>query len=385
MQVFSLNTLKCLFKASCFIVAVIMVVYWVTKFSKNEDISTIETTTYEKLENVSQPEFTICMRAPIIDKKLTEISLEANNQSYMDYLWGDISNDEIYKHVDYENVTENFYTYLIGIGIFWRNKPYSSCMNISSCPFVTIKNNWNGFITKDMFFKCYGLTMDTEYASDIHQIRLYFDRSIRMLLEKIGGVNAMFNYQDQLILNDGGDSIWDNVHESIETPWFKIKLVELLKRRNKQNRPCIPNEIPFDYSQVKRHIEAVGCRAPFHIGYKNTSFCQTGAKRRAANYDLFQKSKNYAPPCQVLSTIIYGLEDVPVKKYDYRPMFNVSELPTSLFISYSNKIKVIEQTRLVDGQSLLGYIGGYIGLFLGKEKNINNLNAMMLRLKHIIR
>jgi hypothetical protein len=345
-----------------------MVVYWIIKFNKNEDISVIETTTFEKLENVSHPEFTICMRSPFIDKKLTEISPESNGQSYMDYLKGDISDNKIYKNVDYENVTEQVYDYLIRIGIIWRNKPYTSCKSISSCPFVTIKNNWNGFWSDFTFFKCYGMTLKKEYANDIYFITLFFDQSIRILLKKIGGVYVAFNYPEQLILMGAGDNIWTNVNESLKNPWFKIKFVEILKRRNKPNKPCIPSKVPFDHTQVKKHMETVGCRAPFQLGYENIPLCQTGVKRKAANYDLAQNSRNYDPPCQILSSIIYTLEDMPINKDDFRKKFNFTELPIPLFVSYSNQFKMIEQTRLVDGQTLIGYIGGYIGLFLGKEQ-----------------
>ena len=70
---------------------------------------------------------------------------------------------------------------------------------------------------------------------------------------------------------------------------------------------------------------------------------------------------DYPPPCRALSGIFSRLTEVPdeIKFRNHRR-------PLSLRIWYADKVKIITQFRQVDFQTLVGYIGGYIGLILGK-------------------
>ena len=66
----------------------------------------------------------------------------------------------------------------------------------------------------------------------------------------------------------------------------------------------------------------------------------------------------YRPlPCQ-------EIPDIPFK---YTRSVNDKTGKFKVVVSYPKKIKIIKQIRSVDVHTLVGNIGGYIGLFLGKS------------------
>ena len=122
----------------------------------------------------------------------------------------------------------------------------------------------------------------------------------------------------------------------------------------------------FDDLILKQYIEKIGCRAPYHKPFKDIPLCDTNTKMK--NYYFLKPKQNlaemfgkYEAPCQRISDFDYKVEKT-----------NYSLIPRSLslYIINQDKIKVITQSRLVDIQSLIGYIGGYVGLFLGKKGNL---------------
>ena len=66
---------------------------------------------------------------------------------------------------------------------------------------------------------------------------------------------------------------------------------------------------------------------------------------------------NFHPPCQGMSKIDYDYFDdsIPTTKGYLKIM-----------IGYPEQVKIISQSQAVDVHTIVGNIGGYIGLFLGK-------------------
>ena len=66
------------------------------------------------------------------------------------------------------------------------------------------------------------------------------------------------------------------------------------------------------------------------------------------------KLSDYPKPCHRISKIRFEL-----KQYDMGNLFTI-------FMKYPEEIKMITQSKEVDIHTLIGNVGGYIGLFLGK-------------------
>ena len=81
---------------------------------------------------------------------------------------------------------------------------------------------------------------------------------------------------------------------------------------------------------------------------------------REAKVEFYEIKNKYHPlPCQEMSNIAFTV-DVMV---DQRKNGTFSP---QMYIMYPDKVKIISQVKSIDAHSLIGNIGGYIGLFLGR-------------------
>ncbi len=93
---------------------------------------------------------------------------------------------------------------------------------------------------------------------------------------------------------------------------------------------------------------------------KTFPFCDTERKmEQSVFFWADDPGSAYPIPCEGASNIGYTFSRVASENSRIDP----SSL--MLFVSYTNKIKTITQSRLIDGHALIGYIGGYVGLLLG--------------------
>lgn len=158
-----------------------------------------------------------------------------------------------------------------------------------------------------------------------------------------------------LLLMESGDGIW----ESDKVPWVKLKSVEVIKRRNKRKDHCLPMEKHFDEFALEEHIKKVACRAPYQKLMSNVSLCKTREKMKESYFDIVQARKKHHLPCQSITGLSFQTDRSDILKSI------LENNSIALLVGYPANIKVITQCQAVDFQALVGYIGGYIGLFLG--------------------
>jgi hypothetical protein len=137
---------------------------------------------------------------------------------------------------------------------------------------------------------------------------------------------------------------------------FQITAMEVLKHRNKQGEPCNGDWMHFDDLVVNKHLVKLSWRTPYQNTHK--PICNTSTKMLDSNHELADERRKDDPdPCQEMSSIVYTFNTV--KTFSDEPLHQ-------LHVSYPNKIKTITQSRSININSLIGNIGGYIGLFLGR-------------------
>ena len=167
----------------------------------------------------------------------------------------------------------------------------------------------------------------------------------------------MFHYPKQFVLAGDGQLLSFRQNGSKGAAiGLTISSVEILKRRNKRKEPCTKEWKYWDDLSLKRLLEEIGCRAPYHAEHKQFPLCSTKNQMKESQYEVSNiKSKYFYPPCQGMSKIdfVYRDDDPPTEEI------------FSFTIEYPEQVKVITQSQAVDGHSLVGNIGGYIGLFLG--------------------
>ena len=357
------------FKLACISAAVCMIFFWIVEYQRNESTTLIEYKSIREIRNVTYPELTICMDHPFLNNELTTFSSDLDKIKYLDHLKGGNSFNYSYNNISYDQVTPNLFKYLDQIWIGWKPSPNNLpkyCADHNNCSYFTFTNNYNG-ISDITFLKCFGIQLNENYIHEINSFQLIFNESLSDVLSQIKRVFVTLNQPNQFTRNSNGvQYVWNSPKGIKRKDFFQITSIDILKRRNKVQEPCLVDWYNFDTLALKPHIAKVGCRPPYHIGYEKFPSCRTQSQMKASIYDPWSMDNTDLPkPCQEMPNIFYkhSFKDTDVD-LTVRQTFKI-------WATYPKKGKVITELRAVNIHSLIGNIGGYIGLFLGKA-NQNN-------------
>lgn len=350
------------FKFLCVLITVIMVGYWIYKYDKNDDQTSIEYLTLNETTNFVYPEVTICFIEPYFTNDLLKSTEQADfNQAYRSYLTGMYEMNETFIDLDYEKTSPNLFDYFEMLTIEWKpiaKSPeiYSNWTNITKCPYFKLKNSYNGF-DGNYFLKCFGLEVKHSFAPNMYGVSILFNNTLNEILKKNQRIQVLFNYPNQFLRYFGGvKGIWPNSKRQLEI--FQITSAEILNRRNIKKRPCTHDLDTYDELVLKRHLDSVGCRPPYINRFKNISICNTKEEMKKVRFEGKQlQSKYLEVPCQ----------EMPYIEYNYFPDPGTFGTNYSIWFTYPQNIKLVTHSKDVDAHSLIGNLGGYIGLFLGRH------------------
>ena len=356
-----------------------MVAFWIEKFFKNEDVSVIEYKYIENADSILLPESTICFWNPFLNSILINISEDVTNVTYRNYLVGGNDTNPHFRKIEFHQVTLDISRYIKSILIGFRpeiNKKNEYCTNMNNCSSVTLENNYNGFVTDTSdFMKCFGFRVNKQYSKEVNYLQIYFHETLTSILRQFPGVQMLLNYPGQLLRKKGADqAIWTNPEQDGIFNSFNVDLTEMLIRRDKVNERCLDESKYYDDLVLQKHMTKVGCRAPYHTTKLDFPICTTSRKIKQYVFNGFEKPKSmYLNPCNEMTYLSFKhtttrlphLEKMGVKSYP-------------LMIFYPDKIKYVKQSQAIDIHAIIGNIGGYIGLFLGKLLLLRLLNFTYL-------
>ena len=366
-----------LFKTFCIIAAIFMVLYWVYKFQfEDRDVGLVDYMPIKEANGIKLPVLALCFENPFLKESLTNKHPNINTSAYLDFLRGK-KYEEGLKEINYDNVTLNLERYLLFGAVTFRNGTQS----METSKIFRHKNVFNGFYEK-RFMKCFSVMMeDTDYDRKISQITLFYNhtRIVDDLTGELVGHEglhatptpvgwAAVHYPGQFLLQgsefgQGAFDLQKNEAERTEPPNFYgfrvfIKSIEMLKRRNSQARRCTEDKIAYDELTLRQHISNVGCRSPYHDQNPQYPLCQNKEMVQKASYEFQDLSEKYYPKsCKRISKMDFDMYKNPVTKFGLSIMM--------FGVQYPEEIKIITQSKEVDVHTLIGNIGGYIGLFLG--------------------
>ena len=359
----NMKSINAIFRVLCILATAFMIGYWLYKFQKNEDITLVEYKPVDELhEAVIWPELSFCFRGPFLNERLSNISNGLNKIDYYQYLIGQKNYGKTYHDISYENVTLNLFDYFSYISIHWKSIDdnfIDNCTSIQDCPYFKFKNNYNGVLLEG-FYKCFGLEINQEYAKDIAYYYLKFESTLRNVTREVESALLSFNLPNQFTRNFGGNQPvnWGNYDKS-GVQIIEITSVELLKRRNKIQEPCVDDWKSYDKNLELKHLEFVGCRSPYQKLSKNFEICNTTEKLKEVLFDGLKLAHDYPSPCLEMPNLAYRYGKTESNAYMTDGV--------KFYVSYPDKWKIITQSQKVDVHTLIGNMGGYIGLFLGKK------------------
>ena len=363
------NFLNWTFKMACTVATISMVSFWVFKFQKNDDLSVIEYKHISNIKEMINPEFNVCFKRPFLSDKLGEINTDISFDHHSEYIEGKLNFDDRHKHIDFNNVTLELFEHLKDYQIQWLGvNSLLNCTSVQKCSFVTLKTSFEGSIYNE-FHKCFGVEIKNPKEKILKAIYINFKPTLLGDLSQIQKANGYseiafvtIHYPNQFLKPENARFIWKSSNESSAT-MFMITTMEVLKRRNKNKEPCLSDWKTYDDLLLNKHLERVTCRTP----YQNTPkpICATKREMLKSIYEFsVDRRANYPEPCQEIS------------KIDYQhtvTTYSNEEKILQLVVVIPQKIRLITQSQSVDVQALIGNIGGYIGLFLGKNNKRGTL------------
>ena len=153
--------------------------------------------------------------------------------------------------------------------------------------------------------------------------------------------------------------------KSVKDITIKIEELDIIKRRNSRKKLCEEDSNLYEHMLLERHRYLNGCRNPSDSASYYYPICNSTKKisESVITYTT-AKSISLTKPCNRISAIRYTLPN----NGEYLTGTHQNGSFT-IRMEYPDEIKVIAQVKEVDIHTLIGNIGGYFGLFLGKMFN----------------
>ena len=335
-----------------------MACYWFKKYAiYDRSINEVDYVPIKDRNDIKLPVASLCLDHPFSKPKFNGLDHMINETTYLEYLNGSIEGIE-FENVDYQKLTLNIGDYFIGGKELWINETGYRDISLSLDHITT----FNGFYY-GVFMKCFSIRIANVKQNHIKELILIYDRQ-SFANDWTGhfGLETMsysMHYPGQFLLGEL------NIEISVEHPLkIFIKEIEILRRRNERNKKCIENSNSFDRRVVNEYIRDKGCRPIYLDGEDQSPLCRSMEKHKRSRFEYATiRSIDIVPDCQVVSKLEESQKDwvltgVVLKK---------EKLNSTVVIQviYPDKIKIITSSKEIDIHTLIGNIGGYLGLLLG--------------------
>lgn len=333
-----------------------MISYWFYKYVvEDRDIGVVDYLSLEDTKDVDFPLPTLCIKTPFLTETLNKTIFGMTRTDYLKYLRGEIWNNT-YELINYENVTINLNDYFTHAtekrtnDFSWRN----------STLLFNHKVVFNGFYLTS-FLKCFSIESNIRNHRDIKKLQLYY--SIQGLVDSSIGPNVpifyKINYPGQYLL---GDNPYYYSMKEGNYRFVRVKKIEILKRRDTNNKKCSENYLRYDQMILKQHLSTTGCHPPYLETGTETPKCDSMKRLKESRFQYESvRAMNYPKDCKRMSEIRTFISGGKLKSLEGKWRFG---------ISYPEEVKIITQSKEIDIHSLIGNIGGYFGLFLGKVASL---------------
>ena len=360
-------------KLICISGLICMVGYWLYKFGiEDRDIGVVD---YQSLDetDVGRPVLAICVKNPFLDDEIRLVDSKLNDTIYEKYLIGDLDEPKFHD-IEYENVSLDLNEYLVEMAYYHRD----GSRTITTKHKKRHESIFNGIINGE-FVKCFSPQMETKETYSIKTVKYVYNKSrifndLGDSVGEDGRILISLYYPGQFLMKLDDHNTIDSI-----SMWINAEIddIEFLRARKKRSRDCMVDWKSYDALVLNKHIEKKGCIAPYHGHHNSFLRCRNKTERKRYVYDSDKaKTSYYPPPCHRISKLRVDFDTcrhvdmrtcglhVDMRIFD--PHSTGGPNLWIFLITYHNHwMKIIEQSKEVDIHSLIGNIGGYVGLFLG--------------------
>ena len=371
------------FRLICLVTTLSMICYGIYRYLLNEDVSTIQFRRFNGIDKDIYPTFTLCFSGfGIYNRRKIRSLTSGDNKEYRNFLLGRYWNEEFLKLAQ-KNITleaRDIITELSmhaqdeegEIPIFeWKNgkqyehvssfyesyisahdKCFSFDINIQTLPALKV-NDLTRIETKLEGY--YGGLFTSAYAAG--RLNLFVLLAYPRQLMRQFPVVELRNMQARQPKNI----------VNVDTQGM-----EVIQQRSKSSSTCKEDWLNDDNQIIDQLISKVGCRLPGWNTTLNIPVCDSQDDFAALQVPLISTVdmkflKNYIQPCRQIFTVISTssikrptLEDLKNKDWENNDTFTMLNIHFKS-VGYKELINV----RAFNEESLIGNLGGYIGMFLG--------------------
>ena len=367
MGLFNRNCSKLIFTLTCYTTVSFMVVYWLYKYQVDDrDIGEADYVSFKESYDLEYPVASLCFKNPFVEHKLMKLTPEINDTTYLQYLNGDIEGN-ISENIEYQNISLDLNDYFISGRENWFNG--STFRNISLS--IDHVNTFNGFYHA-AFMKCFSIRIKNRKYHYIKRLLLFYDKGKLIRDWKNFDVGPegpeiaySLHYPGQFLLGNG------IFKKAMDMPKVHlIQEIEFMRRRSRHKRKCYSESIPYDTKIFDYHASRTGCRPPYLRTETSAPLCETKEMMKESKFQYAGiKSMDYPVACQIISKM--RMQQYGGTRYWFiwrdSKQFPFNSTLT-LEIEFPERITIITMSKEIDIHTLIGNIGGYIGLFLGNAK-----------------
>ena len=311
---FSSCRLGLVFNLVCWISTITLVSYWIYVYTLDEDLCIVDYRKYFEDKSDEFPVLSICLKNHISEEKLKLQNPEITIQRYIDFLNGEIFDEELVK-VNYKNVTIDVSNYVNGSWVKFKNKAIDF-----STKRQALRSTYAFVHQRGGLYQCYELQMPKE--KDLQFIGFYINSKALPLRNRsqFYEMHTYLHHPNHLFASERNIKYtWPKLDSNDGyLSRYVVKSVEIIKRRNKRRRPCMEWE-DYDDSIVSNHIRKVGCRASYQKAVDGISLCCTKQSLRNASSLKIQNDhdKMLLPPCKYMGKILYDFDETDTSRTKY--------------------------------------------------------------------
>ena len=371
----------------CILTTLVLIIWCCYEYGKDEDVSEVLFKEFYEDEDSVYPEITFGFPNIFNETVLRKYDQTFNIPDYKNFLMNAIYWDAKMMDVDYKDVGMQLKDYQIEACFY--ETVFTALQE--NCKNQTVQIQRSDWFDKSVFTLQMPKNAYPTYASSIKIKSSIFPDRIRPPYAEFFVIVA---YPNQLYRSMSTALYTWPLRTNASTKTYRMRFIlqnmEILRRRSKKENSCLKGN--YDRKIMETVIEDSGCRPGMWFTNRSEPLCRTKKsfqKLYANNIDQLyrlDKKKKYLEPCLDIQKlqIDFVEEDNPPS------VKGVSEIDKEgwLILEYVitiTKFKEIKQVRKYSEQSLVGNLGGYIGLCLGYA--ILNLPTMILEIwknvKHI--
>ena len=323
----------------------------------DRDILVVDLVSLEEAKDVQIPQLAICLIGPFVEK----------NREYIRYLNGNGKMNLAEKN-DYEKMTLNLNDYFLYAMEARKNDPDTY---INSSLTIDHVNTFNGFNSRSWFMKCFSLVADLSNHRYIKKINLFYNKTKILqdwkgLWKKKGRFDVKLHDKGQFLIGDEPyfdpeNTIGFGSHRHSDQYIFVITELEVIQGRNSRHKKCSSDFSAYDKMMVQKHVFQKGCRAPYLLDDPDAPLCNSSKDIKDAKFS-YEKTKaiDLVKPCNRITRVLI---DPHSKRLD--PRHKIKKHIWKIGVVFPDEVRIIVKSREVDIHTLIGNIGGYLGLLTG--------------------